>query len=165
MDGGKHDILLSNGKHLFLTQNTSAMKWNSIESPMTAKWGARQTDLHLVATGGFLDDSGFDRLYWMYARRWPGLYVADKTSKAGQILVFEDTTTYGLHTLNTKFVRSPYFAPAADVYELFAAANDNEHDLLPALARHDRGPMERTRARKWALRLHVRARARDWTSE
>ena len=56
-----------------------------LPAPRTAKHGARQTDLHLVALGGFLDDSMFDRNYWMHARRWPGLYFADAASKAGLV--------------------------------------------------------------------------------
>ena len=76
MDGSKNDILVSNGSRLFLTQNVFDLQLHRVDAPKIAKWGARKTDLHLVATGGFLDDSGFDRLYWMYAERWPGLYVA-----------------------------------------------------------------------------------------
>jgi hypothetical protein len=158
MDGSKNDILVSNGRRLFLTQNVFDLELNPLEAPKIAKWGARQTDLHLVATGGFLDDSGFDRLYWMYAERWPGLYVAVDTSKAGQILVFDKTTTYGLHTFNTKFSRSPYFKPGAEGHALFADDNDNEPVLPDAAARRERGSMSRSRPPKWSVRIPVRAR-------
>jgi outer membrane protein assembly factor BamB len=131
MDGSKNDILVSNGKKLFLTQNVFDLELNQLDAPVTARHGAREMDLHLVATGGFLDDSGFDRLFWMHASRWPGLYVADRAPKAGQILVFDDTTTYGLHTFTTKFSRSPYFAPGAEGHELFADDNANEPSCLP----------------------------------
>lgn len=158
MDGSKNDILVSNGEKLFLTQNVFDRELNPLEAPPIAKWGARQTDLHLVATGGFLDDSGFDRLYWMYAQRWPGLYVADSASKAGQILVFDETTTYGLHTFNTTFSRSPYFAPGTEGHELFADDNVNEPVLTDVAARRERGSMSRTRPPKWSVRIPVRAR-------
>jgi hypothetical protein len=141
-----------------LTQNVLDLELNPLEAPRIAKWGARQTDLHLVATGGFLDDSGFDRLYWMYAERWPGLYVAVNTPKAGQILVFDETTTYGLHTFNKKFSRSPYFKPGAEGHELFADDNDNEPILTDAAARRERGSMSRTRPPKWSVKIPVRAR-------
>ncbi|MHC4504119.1 MAG: outer membrane protein assembly factor BamB family protein, partial [Planctomycetota bacterium] len=78
MDGAKNDILVSNGRRLFLTQNVFDMRLKRIETRRIGRYGALETDLHLVASGGFLDDSGFDRLYWMYARRWPGLYFADR---------------------------------------------------------------------------------------
>ena len=158
MDGSRNDILVSNGEKLFLTQNVFDLELNPVETPMVAKWGARQADLHLAPTGGFLDDSGFDRLFWMYARRWPGLYVADRASKAGQILVFDDTTTYGLHTFTTKFSRSPYFAPGAKGHELFADDNDNEPVLPDEMARRERGSMFRTQPPKWSVRIPVRAR-------
>ena len=29
---------------------------------------------HLMATGGLLDDTGFNRIYWTYGNRWPGFY-------------------------------------------------------------------------------------------
>ena len=134
MDGSKNDILVSNGAQLFLTQNVFDLELNQMDAPRVAKWGTRKTDLHLVATGGFLDDSGFDRLYWMYARRWPGLYVAVDTPKAGQMLVFDKQTTYGLHTFTTKFSRSPYHAPGTEGHELFADDIANEPVLSAAAA-------------------------------
>jgi hypothetical protein len=158
MDGSKNDILVSNGKKLFLTQNVFDPKLKQLDAPVTARHGAREMDLHLVATGGFLDDSGFDRLFWMHARRWPGLYVADRAPKAGQILVFDDTTTYGLHTFTTKFSRSPYFAPGAQGHELFADDNDNEPVLPADAARRERGSMTRTQPPKWSVNIPVRAR-------
>ena len=158
MDGSRNDILVSNGEKLFLTQNVFDLELNSLDAPKTAKWGARKTDLHLVATGGFLDDSGFDRLFWMYAERWPGLYVAVGTSKAGQILVFDRETTYGLHTFNTKFGRSPYFAPGTEGHELFADDNTNEPVLSDDAARRERGSMSRVRPPKWSVKIPVRAR-------
>jgi hypothetical protein len=159
MDGSKNDILVSNGEKLFLTQNVFDLELNPLDAPKIAKWGARKTDLHLVATGGFLDDSGFDRLYWMYAERWPGLYVAVNTPKAGQILVFDETTTYGLHTFNKKFSRSPYFAPGTVGHELFADDNANEPILPEAAARRERGSMSRTRPPKWSVTIPVWARS------
>ncbi len=159
MDGSNNDILVGNGQKLFLTQNVFDLKLNQLDAPMTAQWGARKTDRHLVATGGFLDDSGFDRLYWMYAERWPGLYVAVGASKAGQILAFDDTTTYGLHTFTRKFSRSPYFAPATEGHELFAEDNANEPVLPANAARRERGSMSRTGEPKWSIKIPVRARA------
>ena len=159
MDGSKNDILVSNGERLFLTQNVFDLELKPVEAPQIAKWGARQTDLRLVATGGFLDDSGFDRLFWMHARRWPGLYVADSASKAGQILVFDDTTTYGLQTFNTKFSRSPYFAFGTQGHALFADDNTNEPELTDEAARRERGSMSRRQPPKWSVTIPVRARS------
>jgi len=81
------------------------------------------------------------------------------SSKAGQILVFDETTTYGLHTFTTKFSRSPYFAPGTDGYELFADDNANEPALPDAQARRERGSMSRTHPPKWSVQIPIRARA------
>jgi hypothetical protein len=94
----------------------------------------------------------------MYAQRWPGLYVADSASKAGQILVFDDTTTYGLHTFNTKFSRSPYFAFGTQGHTLFADENANEPVLSDDAARRERGSMSRPQPPKWTVTIPVRAR-------
>ena len=159
MDGCKNDILVGNGSKLFLTQNVFDRKLHPLPAPKIAKYGARKTDRHLVATGGFLDDSGFDRLFWMYADRWPGLYVAPHTSKAGQILVFDDHATYALHTFNRKFSRSPYFQPGADGHDLVADDVDNEPVLDEKQARRERGSMTRAAGAKWSVQIPVRARA------
>jgi len=159
MDGSRNDILVGTGGKLYLTQNVFDLSLKPLPAPRIARWGARKTDLHLVATGGFLDDSMFDRIYWMHARRWPGLYVAVATSKAGQILVFDGTTTYGLHVFTRKFSRSPYFQPASGGYELFADDNDNEPVLLKGNAARERGSMTRAAPPRWSVQIPVRARA------
>jgi hypothetical protein len=158
MDGSLNDILVSSGRKLFLTQNVFDLSLKQLPAPRIAPYGARETDLHLVATGGFLDDAMFDRNFWMYARRWPGLYVAVGAPKAGQILVFDETTTYGLHMFTTKFSRSPYFEPGSG-YELFADDNGNEPVLDARNARRERGTMTRSKPPKWAVRIPIRARA------
>jgi hypothetical protein len=84
---------------------------------------------HLVATGGFLDDTGFDRLYWMYSRRWPGFYFAQQSPKAGQLVVFDESTTYAVKYFYRRFMWSPLFIPAEHGYLLFADDNNNEPTL------------------------------------
>ncbi len=158
MDGAKNDILVSNGERLFLTQNVFDRQLKQLPTATIAPYGARETDLHLVATGGFLDDSGFDRLFWMHARRWPGLYVAVGASKAGQILVFDESATYGLHVFTHKFSRSPFSNPGEGC-TLFADDNDNEPVLNEANARRERGTMSRARPAKWSVNIPVRVRA------
>jgi hypothetical protein len=82
--------------------------------------------LHLAATGGFLDDSGYDRIYWMHSRRWPGFNMAQHSPKAGQLVVFDDSTTYAVKYFYRRHAWSPLFIPAEQGYLLFADANDNE---------------------------------------
>ncbi len=137
---------------------------------------------HLVATGGFLDDTGFDRLYWMYGRRWPGFYFAQQSPKAGQLVVFDDATTYAVKYFYRRIQWSPAFFPAEHGYLLFADDNQNEPalgdkaspvqaiDWLPkeaATDKHRRGGRGvekgtgyvRTRPAKWQKMIPLRIRA------
>jgi hypothetical protein len=84
---------------------------------------------HLVATGGFLDDTGFARIYWMHGKRWPGFYFAQQSPKAGQLVVFDETTTYAVKYFYRRIQWSPAFFPAEYGYLLFADDNDNQPAL------------------------------------
>ncbi|MDP7289754.1 MAG: hypothetical protein QGH94_17360, partial [Phycisphaerae bacterium] len=85
---------------------------------------------HLVATGGFLDDSGYDRIYWMHSKRWPGFNMAQHSPKAGQLIVFDDATTYAVKYFYRRHEWSPKFIPAGQGYLLFADDNDNEPEFI-----------------------------------
>jgi len=84
---------------------------------------------HLVATGGFLDDTGFDRLYWMHSRRWPGFYFSQQAPKSGQLVVFDDATAYAVKYFYRRIQWSPAFFPGEKGYLLFADDLDNEPQL------------------------------------
>ncbi len=112
--------------------------------------GARQGKLHLVATGGFAEDQWHDRTFWAYSRQWQGRYFGTPLPKCGQLLVFDDTTTYALQAFPGRNHMSPAFVPGKQGYALVADANDNEPPL---------GRPKRTRPPKWSRRIPVRARA------
>ena len=80
-----------------------------------------------MATSGFLDDTWHDRMYWIYSRlvARAALY-GTKIPKAGQILVFDDTTTYALKAFAEPGGMSPKFVPGTGGYRLTADANDCE---------------------------------------
>ncbi|MFO8012154.1 MAG: PQQ-binding-like beta-propeller repeat protein [Phycisphaerae bacterium] len=86
--------------------------------------------MHLSATGGFLDDTNFDRIYWMYSTRWPGFYFAQQSPKAGQLVVFDDATTYAVKFFYRRHQWSPKFFPGDQGYLLFADDNANEPGFL-----------------------------------
>ena len=92
--------------------------------------GDRKMGLHLFSTAGLLDDSWYNRAFWMYSARWPGLYIANQASKSGQILVFDDEQTYGVKAYTRRNVHSPMYFPATDGYLLFADSNDSEPKLV-----------------------------------
>ncbi len=88
--------------------------------------GDRKTGAHLVATGGFLDDTWFNRTYWMYSNVWPGWYHAHRSAKSGQLLVVGPERTYALQAYPTRNRQSPLFKPDDKGYLLLVDSNDTQ---------------------------------------
>ena len=91
--------------------------------------GHREMGRHVFSTSGFLDDSWFNRTYWMYAESWPGFYIANVAAKTGQILVVGPEKTYAVQAYPRRNMQSPLFTPGAKGYLLIADGNDNEPAL------------------------------------
>jgi hypothetical protein len=100
-----------------------------------ASMGDRNIGLHVFSTSGFLDDSCFNRTFWMYSATWPGFYLAHRAAKAGQLLVVGPEKTYAVQAYPSRNLQSPLFTPGEKGYLLFADENDNE----PVLADYTRG--------------------------
>lgn len=81
---------------------------------------------HLLATGGFLEDTGFDRTYWMHGNEWPGFHFAQHASKSGQIMVFDDKATYAVKYFYRRHQWSPKFFPEKRGYLLFSNDIDSQ---------------------------------------
>jgi hypothetical protein len=88
--------------------------------------GHRQMGLHVFSTAGFLDDSWFNRTYWMYSSTWPGFYLAHRAAKTGQLLVVGPDKTYVVQAYPSRNLQSPLFTPGEKGYLLYADRNDNE---------------------------------------
>ncbi|HYW78782.1 MAG TPA: PQQ-binding-like beta-propeller repeat protein, partial [Thermoguttaceae bacterium] len=130
MEGALPDLFVSDGKDLYMRRIKFDAKLNRLETIEESSLGELDMGAdHLVATGGFLDDTGFDRLFWMHSRRWPGFYFSQQSPKAGQLVVFDDTTTYAIKYFYRRIQWSPAFFPAEHGYLLFADDNDNEPAL------------------------------------
>jgi hypothetical protein len=133
---------------------------NDITAERASTLGDRISGRHLIATGGFLEDCWYDRTFWTYSNRWPGFYYANDAPKAGQILVFDETTTYGLHVFTERLRLSPAFTPGDEGYELFADDNDNEPVLASNSIGREKGPgFSRAAPPKWSKKIPLRARA------
>ncbi len=188
MEGALPDLLVAAGDHLFMQRIKFDAKLNRLPAKRESDLGELDMGTpHLVATGGFLDDTGFDRLYWMHSHRWPGFYFAQQAPKAGQLVVFNDSTTYAVKYFYRRIQWSPAFFPAEHGYLLFADDIDNEPALdekgkkvaiewLPPEAakdRHRRGGRGvekgtgyvRTRPAKWQKMVPLRVRAMVLTGE
>jgi len=88
--------------------------------------GDRHMGLHVLTTSGFLDDSWYNRTYWMYSATWPGYYLAHRGAKTGHLLVVGPEKTYAVQAYPSRNLQSPLFTPATTGYLLFADRNDNE---------------------------------------
>jgi hypothetical protein len=88
--------------------------------------GDRDIGLHVFSTAGLLDDSWFNRTYWMYSATWPGFYIANRAAKTGQLLVVGPDRTYAVQAFPTRNLQSPLFTPGEKGYLLTADDNDNE---------------------------------------
>jgi len=131
MEGALNDLMVSDGKNLYLQRIKFDARLNRLDTPQGSSLGDLDMGTnHLVATAGFLDDTGYDRAYWMYGKRWPGFYFAQQSPKAGQIVVFDESTTYAVKYFYRRHQWSPLLIPADQGYLLFADDNDNEPTFL-----------------------------------
>ncbi len=136
MEGALPDLLVSDGQNLFMGRVKFDLKLNRVPlQPASSLGELDMGSVHLVATGGFLDDTGFDRIYWMYSRWWPGFYLAQHAPKSGQLVVFDRSTTYAVKYFYRRVIWSPAFFPGEKGYLLYADDNANEPTLL---ARRDK---------------------------
>ena len=160
MEGARTDLLVGDGQDIYMFFKRFAADLTLKAAPRITKLGDREVSLHLMSNAGFLDKSWFDRNYWTYSSRWPGFYFGYDAPKVGQILVFDDDTTYGLHVFTTRQGHSPRFWPATDGYELFADDNRNEPLLRPTSIGREKGlGFSRMMPPKWSTQIPIRARA------
>ncbi len=122
--------------------------------------GDMTTGLHIAPTAGFLDDTWFNRTYWMYSTVWPGWYHAHRGAKTGNLLVVGRQRTYAVQAYPERNMQSPLFTPGKDGYLLVADANDNE----PVLDFKTRGATKgvgftRTKPPAWHDWVPIRIRA------
>ena len=122
--------------------------------------GDKTMGLRLLATGGFLDDTWFNRTFWMYSKVWPGYYIGHLGAKSGDLLVVDAATTYGVEAYPSRNIHSPMFTPGTKGYLLFADDNANEPVLDDRTRDRDKG-MGFTRGAppKWFQWVPVRIRA------
>jgi hypothetical protein len=121
--------------------------------------GDRRMGMHLAATAGFLDDTWFNRTFWMYSANWPGWYHAHRGAKSGQLLVIGPDNTYALQAFPTRNKQSPLFMPGQKGYLLLADDNSTE-PVLDEMTRGATKGMGYTRRKPpvWYQWLPVRIR-------
>jgi outer membrane protein assembly factor BamB len=164
LQGAKTDIMVSGPKSIYMSrvQFDTALKVSPSDS--INRQGRRKTGLHLSATSGFLDDTYFNRSFWTYARVWPGYALATGAAKSGQILTFDDKTTYSVKVFDRRgpgnHFRSGFFETGSG-YSICADDNSNESVQSTRIkgAERERPDQIRSEPSKWTRRLPIRVRA------
>lgn len=129
MEGSKSDILVTDGKLIYLFHNAFDKGLKKVPTPVrdapgVRNLGEREFGEHLFSNAGFLDTSGYNRSYWMLDDRWPAFNFAHQSPKAGQLVVFDDADTYSAKCFLRRNMLSPQAFPATDGYYLVADTNE-----------------------------------------
>jgi outer membrane protein assembly factor BamB len=90
MEGSRADILVSDGRSIWLPQIRMDMELNTHDTPRETWDGNRKLGAHLMATSGLLDDSLFHRTCWLYSEYWPGFPSGMAAPNAGNLLCFDE---------------------------------------------------------------------------
>ncbi len=128
--GANSDVLVTEGDALYMRQKKLTPTLEEVTSPVLSTKGEMDVGLHLFSTAGLLDGSWYNRTFWMYAKRWPGFQLANQAPKSGQLLVVDDSNTYGVKVFYRRNVHSPMFFPGREGYLLFADRNANEPQIV-----------------------------------
>jgi hypothetical protein len=83
MEGARSDVLVTDGTYLYMQHAMFNSSLAQQEAPRITGMGDRKMGLHLLSTAGLLDDSWWNRTFWMYSERWPGFYIANQAPKSG----------------------------------------------------------------------------------
>lgn len=128
--GANSDILTAQGGFLHLRQKRLTPDLREAPPPILSSKGEADVGLHVFSTAGFLDDSWYNRTFWMYSRRWPGFQLANQAPKSGQLLVVDETATYAVKVFYRRNVHSPMFFPGKEGYLLYADRNSTEPQIV-----------------------------------
>jgi outer membrane protein assembly factor BamB len=128
--GANSDVLVAQDGFLYMRQKKLTPELQEIEVPVLSSKGAQDVGLHVFSTAGLLDDSWYNRTFWMYAQRWPGFQLANQAPKSGQLLVMDDQQTYAVRVFYRRNTHSPMFFPETEGYLVFADRNTNEPQIV-----------------------------------
>ncbi|MBM4041622.1 MAG: hypothetical protein FJ290_24245, partial [Planctomycetes bacterium] len=128
--GANSDVLVSEGDAIYLRQKRLTPSLQEQEPKILSAKGEADAGLHVFSTAGLLDDSWYNRTFWMYSKRWPGFQLANQAPKSGQLLVVDERATYGVKVFYRRNVHSTMFFPAKEGYLLFADKNSTEPQIV-----------------------------------
>jgi len=161
MEGGKLDVLASDGTHITMQGAVFDRTLRSVSD------GANRS-LGIYASAGFLDDLAWNRNAWRCGNDAASLSLNKKNlagmSHTGQILVVDDKLVYGVKYFLGHSGQSAVFYPGEDGYKLFA------HPVAEIGGKGEEAGGKKKRKKKgdeigplpgggWELMLPVRVRA------
>ncbi len=145
--GANSDVLVSEGGHIYMRQKKMTPDLKEIEIDVLSSKGAQDVGMHIFSTSSLIDDSWYNRAFWMYSKRWPGFQLANQAPKTGQLLVFDDLKTYAVRVFYRRNVHSTMFFPGKEGYLLFADHNTTEPQIL--------GEPGSRKALEWLPQSHI----------
>ena len=128
--GANSDVLVSEGGHLYMRQKKLTPDLKEVPAEFLSNKGEADVGLHVFSTSGLLDDSWYNRTFWMYSKRWPGFQLANQAPKEGQLLVVDDAATYAVKVFYRRNVHSTMFFPGKEGYLLYADRNAAEPQIV-----------------------------------
>ncbi len=187
LEGFRSDILVSGDDHIYLRRAKFDKQLNQQKTRKITKLGDRHVGMHLFSNTSLLDDSRWDRRYWMHSARWPGFYFTHQAPKSGSIMVFNDSVTYASKHYDRISDHSPLHVYGQGNL-LYADNNDTEPmlvgeegqpnpvqwlpDITETVAKgelgsfrdpavnYEKGPgLTRPKAPRWSQRISIRTRA------
>jgi len=114
--GARADVLVSEGQSIYMRQKVLTPALQEVKPAILSSKGEADVGLHVFSTAGLLDDSWYNRTFWMYSKRWPGFQLANQAPKSGQLLVVDGERTYGVKVFYRRNVHSPMFFPGKEGY-------------------------------------------------
>lgn len=127
--GANVDVLVAEGGFLYMRQKKLTKDLKEVEVPVLSSKGGQDVGLHVFSTSSFLDDSWYNRAFWMYSKRWPGFQLSGQAPKSGQLLVVDKNSTYAVKVFYRRNVHSPMFFPGTKGYLLYADKNSTEPQI------------------------------------
>jgi hypothetical protein len=164
MEGWLPDLLTSTKDRIYMgrAEFDTRLKLQPTRVPPdgSGDYGARLTGMRVFSTAGMLDNSCFDRTFWMHSRRWPGFYHATDTSKAGQLIVCDSHTTYTVRSHYKRNIHSTFFFAGTEGVQVFADDNDNEPFIAAdQVKKNKHTTYARSKPPNWSVMLPIYVRA------
>jgi len=145
--GANSDVLVSEGGYIYMRQKKMTPDLKEIKIDVLSSKGAQDVGMHVFSTASLLDDSWYNRTFWMRSKRWPGFQLANQAPKTGQLLVFDDLKTYAVRVFYRRNCHSLMFFPGKEGYLLFADHNTTEPQIL--------GEPGARKALEWLPQSHI----------